>query len=110
MVKAKSLLCIGGPYSGQRVELVNGDRFYVPAPARAHVEGNACFGLSRSLNSVAYVEQRVRTPDGEASFFVPEGQSALDTMTMLLEAYERLSALMAKGLVDPVHVGEGSDG
>jgi hypothetical protein len=105
MAKAKSLLCIGGPNSGQRVEFVNGDRFYAPL---ARLGGAARLPIAEKL--IAYVEQRIRTPDDDVSFFVPEGQSARATIALLFDAYEKLAALAAKGLVDLDIAAEERDG
>lgn len=103
--RPENRLCVGGPYDGRKIAVLNGSRFYAPLPRLGRGAR-----LPMAAKMIAYAKQRIRTPDGDVSFFVPEGQSALGTMTMLLEAYERLSALKAKGLVDPVHMGEGSDG
>ena len=36
-----------------------------------------------------YREETFYTPQGDVSFWVPEGQTLLDTITMLLESYEQ---------------------
>jgi len=105
MAKAKSLLCIGGPNSGQRVELVNGDRFYAQLPRLG-----TAVQLPIAHKLIAYVEQRIRTPDGDVSFFVLEGQSERATLALLLDAYEQLAALVAKEIVDSDHAAEKRDG
>lgn len=105
MANAKSLLCIGGPYSGRHVELVNGNRFNAELPRLG-----AAVRLPFAHRSIAYVEQRIRTSDGDVSFFVPEGQSARETISLLLDAYEKLATLAAKGLVDADRAAEERNG
>lgn len=86
----KSLLCVGGPYAGQRYESTNeaGFRAAVLPPVKLAFDPD----VEETFADIVVVEYRVlqfRTEQGEVEFWVPSGQTALDTITMLLETYER---------------------
>jgi hypothetical protein len=89
--KRMSYLCIGGPLAGRRYEVQVSDRFSTPAfrffaPA---LSNETTPDSSTTLEIVDYHEQVFHSPEGAVSFWVPFGQTPLQTIELLLEAYER---------------------
>lgn len=85
----KSMLCIGGPRAGRRYAILHGTGFRVPIAEQIPVDPA---GQEREDVKIEFADYRAEvfhTPQGEVSFWVPAGQTPLDTITMLLEAYER---------------------
>jgi hypothetical protein len=86
----KSMLCVGGPEAGRRYHAARGSGFRVavrgPLPPLNLSEAVAA---EVSHEIVSYRAEYFHTPQGDVTFWVPEGQTPLETMTILLECYER---------------------
>jgi hypothetical protein len=89
----KSMVCVGGPRSGQRFAILDGNGFRVPVQIE---QGSAADPFSpdyqpnRPVNVefTDYHAEQFHTPQGDVSFWVPVGQTPLETITLLLEHYE----------------------
>jgi len=91
---------VGGPLDGQRKDSENPDGFNVlvrePMPnAGSYIPANSPVEMA-SVERVAYRVETITFPDGAAQFWVPNGQPGKQTMTMLLESYERASIAARK--------------
>lgn len=92
--KHEAMLCIGGPHDGKRFASHRGAGFRVPVlPDRIILDGDSFTrgqleGLLAEIETVQYRAETFRTPQGDVSFWVPEGQTPLETITLLLETYE----------------------
>ncbi len=92
MAEHKSMLCIGGPLDGKRFAAQSGAGFRVPVrletsmadPNSADYQPNA----QVPVEITGYKSEVFHTPQGDVSFWVPTRQTPLETITMLLEAYE----------------------
>lgn len=85
------MLCIGGPLMGQKRAVLHGRCFSVPIADPLPV-GPMDLSAATEIMTVEFVNYRsgtFGTPQGYVEFWVPEGQTPLETITMLLEAYER---------------------
>lgn len=87
MSNHKSMLCIGGPRARERYAVLHGTGFRVPVPERLSVTDPV--GDALKVEYFDYHAEVFHTPQGDVSFWVPVGQTPLETITMLLEAYER---------------------
>jgi hypothetical protein len=90
----KSMLCIGGPRDGQRYAILHGTGFRVPVqqpdpelddPTSENYRPNKPI----KIEFTDYRAELFHTPQGDVSFWVPVGQTPLETITMLLESYEQ---------------------
>lgn len=83
-------ICVGGPYAGKRFA-VDGhrDRFRLQVPQIP----SATFGEYPqepvASEMVTYRKDTFHTADGNLTVWVPEGQKPIETMRLLLEAYQR---------------------
>src|SRR5882724_13022762 len=88
----KTCLCVGGPLAGKRYAILHGTGFRVAV--RLDVPENNRHSPDFKPNSQAvafhqYREEIVHTPEGDVSFWTPVGQTPLDTLKILLGAYEK---------------------
>jgi hypothetical protein len=89
MVDRKSMLCVGGPLSGRRYEVAGGVGFTVPVAPLLDLRtiGPAMPDVVK-VEFARYREERFHTPQGDVFFWTPIDQTALQTITLLLESYE----------------------
>jgi hypothetical protein len=91
MTDHKSMLCVGGPRSGVRYAVLHGSGFRVPIRQQTtesdpdHVDYRP---NKVKVEFADYREETFHTPQGDVSFWVPNGQTPLETITLLLETYE----------------------
>jgi len=92
MTEHKSMLCIGGPSAGKRVNAMLGSGFCVSVQVEhsysdPHSED---FQPNKKINLtyIYYRSEIFHTPQGEVSFWTPTDQTPLETITILLENYE----------------------
>jgi len=88
----KSMLCVGGPRAGERFESHHGSGFRVPILRELPDAISTDYRSIKETVEIAftdYHEQTFHTPQGDVSFWVPIDQTPLETITLLLEAYER---------------------
>jgi hypothetical protein len=83
MSDRKSMLCVGGPRAGKRYTILHGSGFVVPVSEDLQSDRPA------SIELRSYRAEVFHTPQGDVSFWVPAGQTPLETITLLLETYER---------------------
>lgn len=84
----KSYLCVGGPLAGLRYEAAPGSGFAVPVITdRTFV--NSYNEVQPEFERHEYRRETFHTPQGDVSMWIPAGQTPLQTITMLLETYER---------------------
>jgi hypothetical protein len=89
MPDKKSMLCVGGVRARQRYAVLYGSGFRVPIMEDESAENhNLNPPETVKVEFADYREETFHTPQGDVSFWVPEGQTPLETITMLLEAYE----------------------
>jgi hypothetical protein len=92
MADHKSMLCVGGGRAGQRYAALSGSGFRVPIkPYASENDPNHPDWRPNKpvkIHLADYREETFHTPQGDVSFWVPNGQTQLETITMLLEAYE----------------------
>lgn len=87
MIKAG--FCVGGPAAGQWRE-VHGNGFVVakyhpgPSPTDIDYRPNATVDVQQ----IPYRGEVFYTPQGEILFWVPEQQTPLETLQLLVNAYE----------------------
>jgi len=84
----RSMLCVGGPHAGRRVESKPGAGFTVPVLKRPA----STYPMALDPVEVEHFDYRAEvfhTPDGDVWFWAPRDQSALQTITLLLECYEQ---------------------
>ncbi|MGH6923623.1 MAG: hypothetical protein ACRED5_07775 [Propylenella sp.] len=92
MADQKSMLCVGGPRAGRRYAVLHGSGFRVPI--KSDVPENDPRSPEWQPNKPVkvefadYREETFHTPQGDVSFWVPEGQTPLETIKALLETYE----------------------
>lgn len=93
MTDHKSLLCVGGPQSGKSYVVLHGSRIRVPIPVSTRPSVYEATDLVSDstvrLECIGYRVERFHTPQGDACFLVPEGQTPLETISLLLEGYEQ---------------------
>jgi hypothetical protein len=87
------MLCVGGPRDGERFSVPRNERgFRAPIIETAKIDDWNARDLQQPVavasKFVEYREETFHTPQGDVSFWVPEGQTSLQSITMLLEAYE----------------------
>lgn len=89
--KKKSYLCVGGPLGGKRYAILYGTGFTVPVYEEMPDPESLDYQPNKpvKVENIRYREETFRTQEGDVSFFVPEGQTPFETMTLLLETYER---------------------
>ncbi len=89
----KSFLCVGGPLAGRRYAPESKTGFTVPARTYTAADDPASseFRPNKTIDAelVRYRVEPFHTPQGSVSFWVPERQTPLETITLLLETYER---------------------
>lgn len=84
----EAVLCIGGPLAGQR-RVVRGDRDSFRVPISPGPPVTDFSHLSEPAPpQIQHIDYWSQTIAG-ASFWVPAGQSYIQTMRLLLEAYAR---------------------
>lgn len=97
MSENKSMLCVGGPLAGKRRAILYGNGFVVPVLKDADLAATHLPvddpKATTDFVRVGYRSEVFRTPDGDVSFWVPEDQTPLETITLLLETYEKARAL-----------------
>lgn len=86
MTDHKSMLCIGGPRDGQRYAVLHGTGFRVPIAKPVAVDAPQSDYVE--VEFADYRAESFHTPQGDVSFWVPAGQTPLETITMLLQSYE----------------------
>lgn len=91
MTEKHSDLCVGGPLDGKRFTAARGSGFRVPVCKEPMPDPASIDYLPNA--TVTVVDQRYRseafhTPQGDVTFWVPEGQTPLQTITRLLKVYE----------------------
>ena len=89
--KLKSHLCVGGPRGGRRVAVRDGSGFRVPVLDTGPLTSSDFLPDDMAVGSVSFTTYRAEsfhTPQGDVEFWVPEGQTTLETFTLLLETYE----------------------
>ena len=98
MADQKSMLCVGGPRAGQRYAVLYGSGFRVPikpdVPENDPQSPEWQPNKPVKVEFADYREETFHTPQGDTSFWVPQGQTPLETITMLLEAYEQQHKIM----------------
>lgn len=88
----KSMLCVGGPRDGQRMDSQVGSGFVVPTSKPLPPTLGNLYPTKVEVEFTKYKAEFFNTPQGELSFWVPENQTPLETMTRLLESYEQQRA------------------
>ena len=87
------MLCIGGPLAGQRhaTHKESGFLYPIKEDIAANDQSHPDWQPNEPVAAVVgrYREDRFHTPQGDVSFWVPQDQTPLETITMLLESYER---------------------
>lgn len=91
--KMKSALCVGGPRDGQRVAILHGNGFCVPATEPEKVAATDAYLHMRdepvTVQWTNYRGELFHTEQGQVMFWVPADQTPLETITMLAEGYEQ---------------------
>lgn len=86
----KSDLCVGGPLAGQRF---SSEHEYFKTVDRPTLNSAALFlddpVVIKTVEEVTYRREFFHTPEGMASFWAPATQTPLESITLLLETYER---------------------
>lgn len=89
----KSALCVGGPLAGQRYATKDGSGFTVPkvnpGPESDPQHEDFKPNKTATVEMHHYTVQTFHTTQGDVEFWVPTQQTTLETITMLLGAYER---------------------
>lgn len=86
MTEEKTMLCVGGPMAGMRFASQSPLGFKVPVCKKyTFIETKEIFDISYNY----YHEQRFITELGSISFWVPIDQKPKETMSLLIEEYER---------------------
>jgi hypothetical protein len=92
-MSTKQMLCVGGPRSGERHALLYGStmRFYIddriPIASSEISSGHKPTVINPRFAD--YEIQKWHMPDGVIELLVPVRQTPRETMTMLLNAFER---------------------
>lgn len=86
MTNRKSMLCVGGPRAGQRYAILHGNGFRVPITDPAPIGDTS---VAVEVKWADYRAEPFHTPQGDVEFWVPAGQTPLETITLLLESYEK---------------------
>lgn len=83
-----TFLCIGGPLAGQRYASKYMS-FNIAVRPKMSLSGFQSNSVMEKINSktVTYVRDSIYTPAGPNYFWIPEGQSPEDTLSMLFQAY-----------------------
>jgi hypothetical protein len=93
MTTHKSMLCVGGPLGGKRYAVrPNLTGFAVPiqiscagtTPQDVDYRPN----VSPPVEISYYHAETFHTPQGDVEFWVPDGQTPLETIMLLLDVYE----------------------
>lgn len=92
MESSRSYLCVGGPKSGERVSPNPEKRFIadiLPPMGMARVSGPPDINepVSLTVERIEYVNEHFVTPEGKITLWVPEGQTPLETLEVLLDTY-----------------------
>lgn len=90
MTEKQPMLCVGGPKDGAMLAILHGTRMRMPVYGPM-----AEYDPRKPTEFCDYRIETYRTPDGDISVWVPEGQTPLQTMRMLLDSY---SAVRDDGL------------
>lgn len=83
-----SYLCVGGPRAGQRFEADRRSGFRVPVTPQLSVAVGPIPGDKVQVEIMEYRAEGFHTETGDVWFWVPQGQSQLETMKLLLSTYE----------------------
>jgi hypothetical protein len=83
----KSYLCIGGPCAGKRYRH-DGDCFNVAERPPLSIAMGPGPTSIETIKTTTYVRQKFHTEGNITEVWVPEGQTASQTMELLLETYE----------------------
>lgn len=91
----KSMLCVGGPLSGRRFEAERGTGFTVPV-AKPETTSDPEAEDYRPNATVEYVNHHYKaetfhTPQGDVEFYSPHTQTPLESITILLDGFEKSS-------------------
>jgi hypothetical protein len=95
-----SMLCVGGPLAGRRYDAQPGAGFVTPVRTSSLAEFDPSHYMPNATVSVVLTHYRAETfhtPQGDVAFWTPEGQTALETITLLLETYEE-ARIIADGI------------
>ncbi len=90
MTTTLSLLCVGGPRGGQRV-VASEYGFKAPSHKTRISVVDYPFKAGDALAEVEYTvykADQISTPQGMISFWIPINQTPMETMTLLMDAYE----------------------
>ena len=84
------MLCIGGPRDGKRYHVLHGNGFRVAVTEPVSYLDDYRYGgeACTKVEFTDYHAELFRTPQGDVEFWVPVGQTPLETITRLLESYE----------------------
>lgn len=88
MATKKSWLCVGGPMAGRRYETDSNSSFRVAVRSPMPMVIRDAIEEPTTVETVVYIAQRFGTQQGHVSFWVPEKQTTLETLTLLLDCYE----------------------
>lgn len=93
----KSYLCVGGPLAGQKYD-AQGNYFKVPInkPPIASVPIANVPDGPVDIEVIYYIEETFHTAHGSIMFWIPQGQTWFETMTLLLEGYELTNAAITE--------------
>lgn len=88
-------ICVGGPLGGKRKHILYGNSFrslapepFVPRDYLTKRDGP--WDAPIAVSEVKYVTQDWRTPEhGVVQIWVPEGQTASETLEILLSTYQQ---------------------
>lgn len=83
-----SHVCVGGPLAGRRYLAKSEMGFCTAIPPKVRLTPSNKAADTVSFTTVNYKRDTFRTADGDVSFWVPNDQTALQTMTLLLDNYE----------------------
>lgn len=84
------MLCIGGPLAGQRKEILYGRKFIAfQEPDLPPLYWRDYYSPHDTVEfkQIIYTLQSINTPEGEVTFWIPEQQTMLETLTLLFETY-----------------------
>lgn len=83
-----SFLCVGGPHAGQKYDTGGRDHFTVPERINTTPLSPGAADEKTIVKTITYRQEIFHTATGSIMFWVPEGQTWFETMTLLLEGYE----------------------
>ena len=86
-MRRESILCVGGPRAGRRLKAEKGSGFFVAVLDQV-AEQDPSSSKTVKVDYTNYHAEVFTTAQGDVSMWVPDGQTHLETITMLLDAYE----------------------